>query len=338
MNPPSEQLIRDYLKRLSLAARGQLGPDDRRALVERTRELIESRTSAGGPPTTVEVGRLLSGLGDPGGLVSQERQRLAALRGETVEPVSRSRLARALRGDPGKARGASWHWPVQPGSRTDLQLMLIGAEETAEPHLSAAGAADSGFALPEAESEPAGQQAPGAPAAALPAAALPTAALPVAELADDRAVTWELALPAALPVPRVRQVLVRAVAWSRKHKLEATAVVLLGLGGAIFPPVWLLGVVIALTSRLWDSRDKWVGLGLPVALTVIATAVALILGSRASLGHQVSIGRGMHDGWVCAVDASRATAVLSACYLARRAARGPRPPAVPPWSKPRRVT
>jgi hypothetical protein len=131
MGPPTEQLIRDYLNRLSVAARGQLGPDDRRALVNRTRDFIERKASLAGPPTPVEVARLLSGLGDPSRLVQQERQRLAAVRGELPDPGSgRGRLARALRRYPGRTRSASWHWPVQEGNRTDLQVTLLeGSEE-----------------------------------------------------------------------------------------------------------------------------------------------------------------------------------------------------------------
>jgi len=124
MSPPAEQLIRDYLNRLSVAARGQLSPEDRRALVGRTRDFIERKTGLAGPPTAVEVARLLSGLGDPSGLVSQEAGRLAVLRGVASPPqVGRlSKISRVLRREPGSA---SWHWPAQQG-RTDLQLTLIG--------------------------------------------------------------------------------------------------------------------------------------------------------------------------------------------------------------------
>ncbi len=128
MSPPTEQLIRDYLNRLSVAARGQLGSDDRRALVNRTRDFIERKTGLAGPPTAVEVARLLSGLGDPAGLVQQERERLAAVRGEQAEPASRNWMTRALRGAGGRPRPASWHWPVQEGSRADLQLTLLGSD------------------------------------------------------------------------------------------------------------------------------------------------------------------------------------------------------------------
>ncbi|HUB39041.1 MAG TPA: hypothetical protein VMA72_09330 [Streptosporangiaceae bacterium] len=393
MSPPTEQLIRDYLNRLSVAARGQLGPGDRRALVDRTREFIERKTGFAGPPTTLEVGRLLSGLGDPAGLVSQERQRLATLRGEATEPVSRGRLARVLRGETGKVRGASWHWPVQPGGRADLQLTLIDGGAPAVERKAFARAAADQDAAPAVAAEAAGDPAPipspaGGPAPARPLwPALVTgaaddaiidrdtagrdsdehdvghgtgqqdtdrqaldqtsldeqaldhqspgpdgpAAAPAARPTGLAAMTWQLSSEEPRKPSRYQQLLATAAGWSRRHKLEAVAITLLGLGGAIFPPVWLAGAVVALASRLWDSRDKWLAVSLPILLTVIGTAIGLAVGSR------VSFGRGMHDAWAFAVDFSRATAVLSACYLAWRAARGRRPPAVPPWDKPHRV-
>jgi hypothetical protein len=394
MSPPTEQLIRDYLSRLAVAARRQLGPDDRRALIDRTREFIERKTGFAGPPTALEVGRLLSGLGDPAGLVSQERQRLATLRGEAMEPASRGRLARVLLGDPGKVRGASWHWPPQPGSRADLRLTLIDGSAPAVGDPAATGATTSLEAARPAAAEAAGQPVPrqappgdpgsgdAGPNMADPDHADPDHADPdhadpdhadtgrprwpalAAVTADDgfvqrdagdeeadhraqgpdaqpaapgarrglAAMTWQLSTAAPRQPSRLRQLLASAGDWSRRHKLEAVAIALLGLGGAIFPPVWLLGAAVALASRLWDYRDKWVALALPVLLMVIGTVAGFAVGSRGSFGH------GMHEGWVFAVGFCRATAVLSACYLARRAARGPRPSAVPPWDRPHRVT
>jgi hypothetical protein len=127
MSPPSpDQLINDYLSRLSAAARGWLDPEDRRALVNRTRDFIDRKANMAGPPTAIEAASLLASLGDPAGLVRQERERLAPIRGELPDPAGRrSRLARALRRDPGKVRKASWHWPVLESGRTDLQIRLI---------------------------------------------------------------------------------------------------------------------------------------------------------------------------------------------------------------------
>ena len=398
MSSSTEQLIRDYLNRLSGAARGQLGTGDRRALVDRTREFIERKAGSGGRPTALEVGKLLSGLGDPALLVSQERERLTTLRGEPPGPVSRGRLVRVRRGEPGKVRGAGWPWPVQPGGQTGSHFTLLdggglaaGHEATAGPaagreagqpvvaELSAqqvvdpAPPADPGPARPvwptlavgPAEAEAVdrdtaargtvqqeivdgeivdsddgkrGTEEPDADQQALddqppdhraPAAGVPAAPdVPPTGLAG---MNWQLVALAPRRPSRSRQLLATAGVWSRDHMLETIAMTLLGLGGVIFPPVWLLGAAVALASRLWDSRDKWVGLALPVLVTVLGTAAGIAVGGQVSFGHS------MHDGWAFAVDVSRATAVLSACYLGWRAARGPRPPAVPPWDRPHRV-
>jgi len=405
MSSSTEQLIRDYLNRLSGAARGQLGAGDRRALVDRTREFIERKTDLGSRPTALEVGKLLSGLGDPARLVSQERERLATLRGEPPEPVSRGHLVRVLRGEPGKARGGSWHWPVQPGSRTgSLFAIFDGGGPPAGREATAGAAAGREAGRPVAAEAPAqlvpGGQAPSPdPAQARPVWPTLTAGTAEAEAVDpgtaereggqheivdgevvdsdagergagqpeadhqafdDQALdqqaldqqalgpdapapapdarpvglagmNWQLVTLAPRRSSRSRQRLASAGEWSRDHKLETAAITLLGLGGAIFPLIWLLGAAVALASRFWDHRDKWLGLGLPVLVTVVGTAVGI------SVGGQVSFGHSMHEGWAFAVDVSRATAVLSACYLAWRAARGPRPPAVPPWDRPHRA-
>jgi hypothetical protein len=397
MSPPTEQLIRDYLNRLSVAARGQLGPGDRRALVDRTREFIVRKSEADGPPTALEVGKLLYRLGDPAELVSKERQRLERMRGEALEPVSRGRLARVLRGEPGKVRRANWHWPVQPGSRADLQITQIDADAPpAGPAATAGAAADREAASPEAAGQLVPSPAP--PAGAVPARPLWPAlaagtahgatidrdtaepdtgqdeivdgkivdgdnrahgtrepdtgrkelnhqepdhqspaqngrtAVPDARPAGLAAMNWQVGPTAPPRLARSQQRLAKVAGWSQRHKLEAAAIALLGLGGAIFPPVWFLGAVVVLASGLWDYRDKWTALALPVLLTVIGTAVGFAVGSRVSFGH------GMHEAWVFAVGFSRATAVLSACYLGWRAGRGPHPAAAPPWDRPHRVT
>jgi hypothetical protein len=421
MSSSAERLIRDYLNLLSGAARGQLGAGDRRALVDRTREFIERKTGLDSRPTALEVGRLLSGLGDPARLVSQERERLATLRGEPPEPVSRGHLVRVLRGEPGKVRGGSWHWPVQPGSRTGSWLASFdGGGPAASREVTAGAVAGREAGRPVAAEAP-GQLVPGPAPSRDPAPARPvwptlTAGTAEAEAIDpdtteretgqreivdgeivdgeivdadagehgtgepdadhqafedqaldhqaledqaldhqaleDQALgpdapepasapdarpaglagmNWQLVTLAPPRPSRSRQLLASAGEWSRDHKLETVAITLLGLGGAILPLIWLLGAAVALASRLWDHRDKWIGLGLPVLVTVVGTAAGIAVGGRASFGHSI------HEGWVFAVDVSRATAVLSACYLAWRAARGPRPPVVPPWDRPHRV-
>ncbi|MGH3400795.1 MAG: hypothetical protein ACRDPO_39545, partial [Streptosporangiaceae bacterium] len=99
MNPPTEQLIRDYLNRLSVAARGRLSANDRRAFLARTREFIEQNTRAVGRIQTADVIKLLSELGDPSSLVNAERERLAAGAAEpgAHAPADTSLAARARR-------------------------------------------------------------------------------------------------------------------------------------------------------------------------------------------------------------------------------------------------
>jgi divalent metal cation (Fe/Co/Zn/Cd) transporter len=130
---------------------------------------------------------------------------------------------------------------------------------------------------------------------------------------------------------QVRRAVSAIAAWYRRSPVEASAIVLLGLGGAIYPPVWLLGAIVALGSHMWDYRDKWLGLALPLVLTLIAVAVGATTGSRASVGH------GVHEGWVYGIVASRIFAVLGAWYLAWRSVHGRRPPVVPPWNRPHKI-
>jgi hypothetical protein len=149
--------------------------------------------------------------------------------------------------------------------------------------------------------------------------------------AEETVPAWQAA-PTSPGLERAAALLERLARWSRRNKLEATAVVLLGIGGAIFPPVWLAGAAVALASRLWDLRDKWLGLAVPILLTVIAIA-----GGITAAGSRGTLGQHLHEGWVFADVISRLAALLSAGYLAWRSARGPRLPSTPPWSKPRKI-
>jgi hypothetical protein len=130
----------------------------------------------------------------------------------------------------------------------------------------------------------------------------------------------------ATPADVVRQQLGRLVGWVRRRPLEAAAIALMGIGGPIFPPVFLLGATLALASELWDGRDKWVGLALPVVATIVSLAVGIAAGGRAHWAH---------EAWVYVDVVSRVAPVLGAAYLAWRAEHVRRPPPVPPFSRPR---
>jgi hypothetical protein len=127
---------------------------------------------------------------------------------------------------------------------------------------------------------------------------------------------------------RTAQVVVR---WVRRHPLEAVAVVLLGLGGLIYPPVWLMGALVAVFSKAWSISDKWIGLALPVFLVIVGIVVEVSLA-----GNQKDWTTYVRDAWVFAGHLSRILALLGAIYLAWRVERGPRSPGVPPWQKARR--
>ncbi len=115
---------------------------------------------------------------------------------------------------------------------------------------------------------------------------------------------------------------------AREHPLEIGAVVLLGLGGLIFPPIWLIGALLALSSRAWDIRDKWTGVAGPVAVVIIGTWVLVTVGH-----HHGSFSGYLSSAWLIGERLSRAAAVLGAAYLAWRLRRGPRE-LTPPWHRP----
>jgi ribosomal protein L34 len=119
-------------------------------------------------------------------------------------------------------------------------------------------------------------------------------------------------------------------AWviARRHPLEACALLLLGPGGLAFPPIWLFGVLVALPSKIWDFRDKWVGLAGPVVLVIVGAWLAVTLG-----GKHGSVGAYAYEAWLVAGYLSRAAAVLGAAYLAWRLHHGRRQPAEPPWNR-----
>jgi hypothetical protein len=501
---PAEDLVRDYLSRLSAATRGELDAADKRALLDRTREFIEQQAGLSGRPDPMDVARLLARLGDPSSLVRDERQRLAELRGQELDASQHSRgnVGRALRRD-ARALGATWHWPTQEGEPQLRLTLLEGVEEpsgevrggdgsvggggrsaasevlaaeaapvsarpapwpqhpqqvpvqpddpearrrtapgssdadpvltdtvltdtvltgtvvngrthpgTAAPGAAASGATASdtaagdspdfgspdfgspdlgssdfdssvfdrsGFDDPAADDagldpptfdrpgfdrpgfDDGGFEGPGFDDAHFDSAGFDDAEyeIPASDSADDdgappgdwekpRAGGWllkEIARRAKI-VDRAESgrkpafgELTERLAGSayrfvrslpqrwRRHPIEMTALLLLGPGGLVFPPLWVLGALVALASKLWHPLDKWAGLATPVLVTSLAAVLGVILAGSTHLGQDV------HEGWVFAVDASRLSALGSAWYLARRARLGRRPSPVPPWKQ-----
>ena len=121
------------------------------------------------------------------------------------------------------------------------------------------------------------------------------------------------------------------LALALRDRLETIALVLLGIGGAVYPPIWLVGAMIAISSKKWDLRDKWLGLAVPVLLVIFGAVLVLALG-----GQRPSMGSYAFEAWLAAGRLSRIAVVLGAGYLLRRVYRGKREPRRPPWSTPRK--
>ncbi|MHB1875430.1 MAG: hypothetical protein ACYCPF_11310 [Streptosporangiaceae bacterium] len=134
------------------------------------------------------------------------------------------------------------------------------------------------------------------------------------------------------PPGQIGRAATRLLALSRRHKVATLAVILLGLGGAIYPPVWVIGVFVALPCRKWDMRDKWIALGAPVLLLIVGTVAIVVLG-----GAHVSLGAYAVEAWHGADLLSRMLALASGAYLLVRLIRGRREPKQPPWNVPHRL-
>jgi hypothetical protein len=115
-----------------------------------------------------------------------------------------------------------------------------------------------------------------------------------------------------------------AVDLAREHKLETVAVLLLGVSAFIFVfPFWLVtalvGGVVAISSQIWNLRDKWVGLAGPPVIALVGTIVAaLIIGGRGHFVGSVPEAFRLYVGYCY-----RGGSLLFAIYLALQARRGP---------------
>ena len=122
----------------------------------------------------------------------------------------------------------------------------------------------------------------------------------------------------------------------RRHPWEAIAIILLALAAVAYPVpfwwldfvVWLTGAAIAASSRLWDLRDKWVGLVGPIAVVIIGTSVALTLG-----GTRSSMAGYVHEMLAESLYMIKLGSLAGAGYLVWRIYQGRRIPRVPPWQR-----
>jgi hypothetical protein len=166
-----------------------------------------------------------------------------------------------------------------------------------------------------------------------------TPAPPVAKPAGRTTVARQRLAQHIQPADVTRGFAVRAADVWRQHRMEAIAVVLLALAGLTFPPtviwpvgllLWLIGLGFALTSKLWDPIDKWVGSVGPLVLVIVGTALSVSADGKRSSASAYG-----HEAMNVAVTLFRIGILLAAVYLAWRIPRGPRT-ATPPWVRRRR--
>jgi hypothetical protein len=134
-------------------------------------------------------------------------------------------------------------------------------------------------------------------------------------------------LPAGSPPVSLSSITGRVWGRARRYPLEAVAVVVLVLGVLIFPPFWLIGVFVALLSRLWDMKDKLIGLAGPALLAIVGTGVGLATGDNRSMSGF------LHEAASLSTDLLRVGAILGAIYLGWRVSKGRRQEPTPPWMR-----
>ncbi|HET9897488.1 MAG TPA: hypothetical protein VFQ44_21360 [Streptosporangiaceae bacterium] len=487
VNPPAEQLIRDYLNRLSLAARGKLDAAGRQSLLDHTRARIEAECGGTSPATSTEVRKALAGLGDPMAIVELERAKFSAgqaregggataMQAESDWGNGRAINGSAINGSevggsevggtdgrPGPAGSQAVSWTpsdVGPSSAADAPFAIdlplapdspatadrgqvssvtpvveapppaqaFAAErssdaaslpvENSDSQAGSAAAETPGWAkrVPAPREAPesgsASQPAPGAPSpddaeAASQGQSGPADSETASDGSDRTAQVGEAAAGRAPEGPRfpggraastapvtsghvtardAESTLSRARSASaissglrpggtgtrksgsgpgptgpaptgsaptgsaplgsggaarfvagatdivRSHTVEFIAVLLLGVGGAVYPPIWLAGVALALPSRKWDIRDKFLGITLPVFLVIIGTVLILVLGGQHSTLESYA-----REAWLGAERLSRALAVIGGAYLLWGLRRGRRAPRQPPWNVPHKL-
>ncbi|HXP20467.1 MAG TPA: hypothetical protein VN840_12560, partial [Streptosporangiaceae bacterium] len=164
MNPPSEQLIRDYLNRMSVAARRKLGFRDRQALLDRTRMQIEVACGGPGAASAAQVRKVLAGFGDPVAVVESEHARITAGPDPAVGPESN-----------GVTRSGAPAARFQEARGAPAGVGRPALDEVGGTHDEAAGGAP---ADAPGASAAGGVPAGGVPAGGVPAGSVPAGSVP----------------------------------------------------------------------------------------------------------------------------------------------------------------
>jgi hypothetical protein len=345
----AEKLILDYLGQVSHAAARILPKGDRLLFVGRTRAAIEKRCGPMGTADPAKVREMIAELGEPRAMVKKELQRLEDVRrGGPRPPVV---LWKPTRDDWKPAKDDTEPIPRHPGlpppvpvespspgsgqpglhepslNEPSLNEPSLNEPSLNEPSLNEPSPGQSSLDQPGLGQPGLGQPGLNEPGLGQPGLGQP--GLDEAGLDEARAGLGQAGAPAP-PEPAAAPLNVQALA--RSHPLETVAVLVLGIGGLIIPLLWLVGGLIAVLSRVWDARDKWLALFGPLIFVLAGLLVAATL---------VGGKHGFFGEFIHAFDAYReylirAGAVATAVYLAWRIRRGPRMRSLPPWQRPHR--
>jgi len=146
---------------------------------------------------------------------------------------------------------------------------------------------------------------------------------------------WTLRTAAAALGHGAARLAMNAARLARRYPLETAAVMLLALGGLVFPfPYWLfgglLGGLLSIRSPMWLARDKWVAVVGPVVIMIAGTILAAVVTG----GHGGAVTAYPHAFVAYAGDLLRLGNVLCAAYLVVQARRAPQR-RLPPWQRQR---
>ena len=398
----AQQMIRDYLVRVSAAAQKVLPKGDRLLFVGRTRATIEAQVGPIASADADEVAAVLTALGDPEELAEQERERLysARRRGAAAQPAKLwkpdkpGKPDRATRRDTKppprtrRTRGSGSRlirkygtWPGEPEA---ANTPPAGGTPTGNAGRDTAPGGPAPAGAPLTDGQDPGQPADGGPAGggqgapgqvvdgldtgprAAGGPGVVTGTWPVigpgtsrqadgngsaqpgiqadADEPEQAGAAGSAGANGTQPVSIVPgmepaeedeppsssklgrpEPLTEAWAFVRKQPLESVSLLLLGVGGLLYPfPLWLIGAVVSVRSQRWDKRDKWLAFTGPVLFTA---AALIVMGITGQGNFFVAFGHATHHFWLLL----RVGCLLSAGYLVWRLGRGPRRHRVPPW-------
>ena len=330
-NISADKLILDYLARVTEAGLRYLPKGARIAFVGSTRARIERECGPAGLSDTTRVAEVLEGLGEAEDLVKQERARLdAAWVKRRATDKEAGAAAAAVITAPREHRPITSRWrpatdtrPLPhppPATGGDYQPASmppapVEGRRRGLPGVAGKRGPADGSSQADQGSHPGGGLAGGTS----PAGGTLRRPQGAALLGD--AAAW-----AARGIARQASA---AATLSRRRPLEATSIVLLGVGGLLYPfPFWLLGAVVAVMSRFFVPRDKWIALAGPAVIALLGTLVtALIVRGKGNPVEIYTHALRLDVGYLL-----RAGSVLCAGYLALLVRRGPRV-RVPPWRR-----